>query len=80
MENYKGFKKEIVEISGRDAIIVHPDKPNGKWALKTEYFEAFPDVQVKLLELGYYVAHIPSITRWHKESDTDARKALADWC
>ncbi len=31
---------EKVEISGRAAIIVHPEKPNGKWALKTEHFEA----------------------------------------
>ena len=79
MEDFKGFKMEKVEISGREAIIVHPEKPNGKWALKTEYFGAFPDVQVKLLELGYYVTHIPSTTRWYNESDTDARKDLADY-
>ena len=68
---------ETTELLGREVIICHPEKPNGKWALKTEYFWAFPEVQNALLEMGYYVAYIASKTRWHHPSDTDARAALA---
>ena len=68
---------EHVEIANREVIICHPEKPNGKWALKTEYFNAFPEVQNLLLGMGYYVAHIKNITRWHHPSDTDARAELA---
>lgn len=70
---------EVVEINGREAIICHPEKPNGKWALKTEYFDSFPEVQDKLLELGYYVAHIKNKTRWTHPSDTDARAELCKY-
>lgn len=69
--------QEITELNGREVIICHPEKPNGKWAMKTEYFAAFPDVQNTLLQMGYYVAHIKNKTRWHHKSDTEARAELA---
>ena len=69
--------KEIIELNGREVIIMHPEKPIGKWALKTEYFNAFPAVQNTLLDMGYYIAYIKNTTRWHHSSDTDAR---ADLC
>ena len=71
--------QEIMELEGREVIICHPDKPNGKWALKTEYFNAFPEVQNTLLEMGYYIAHIKNKTRWVHPSDTDARASLAEY-
>lgn len=79
MENYNGFQLERIKFNGRELIIVHPNKANGKWAIKTEYFDAFPDVQIKLLEMGYYVVHLKNITRWHDPSDTDARAELAEY-
>jgi len=79
MENYNGYGLEKIEIGGMEAVIVHPKKPNGKWALKTEYFPAFPGVQLKLLELGYYVAHVTSKTRWYCEEDNKRRAELAEY-
>ena len=76
---HKDYKTITTKIDDREAIIVIPDKPNGKWALKTEYITAFPDVQNELLSLGYYVAHIKNITRWHHPTDTDARAKLAEY-
>ncbi len=70
---------EYVEVVGREVTICHPEKPNGKWALKTEYFDSFPDVQNILLSMGYYIVHIKNITRWHHPSDTDARAELAKY-
>lgn len=70
---------EEVELNGRRTIICHPDMPNGRWALKTEYFNAFPDVQNTLLDMGYYVVHIKNKTRWHHPDDTDARAILAKY-
>ncbi len=80
MEDYKGYKKETVSVCGRRAYIIHPNiTPTGKWAMKTEYFEAFPAVQLKLLELGYYVAYIENKTRWYVEEDNDAKAELAEY-
>ena len=53
--------------------------PNGKWALKTEYFDAFPDVQLALLEKGYHLAYSQNKTRWYYPEDTLVHGALANY-
>jgi len=60
-------------------LIVCPAKgtENGKWVLKTEYFDAFPNIQIELLKHGYHLAHIKNLTRWHMAEDTEARAELA---
>ena len=80
-ENFHGFRKETVKIADRDAIIVYPEKEmsNGRWVLKTEYFDAFPDTEIKLLEKGYHVANIATKSRWYIKEDNLAKKALADY-
>ncbi|MBQ6998582.1 MAG: alpha/beta fold hydrolase [Clostridia bacterium] len=79
MENWNGYKLEKEIFEGRELITVFPEKSNGKWAIKTEYFDAFPDVQIKLLDMGYHIFHIKNITRWHKWEDTEARANLAEY-
>jgi len=80
-ENWFGYNLEHKEIFGRDAVIVYPKEgtENGKWALKTEYFGAFPDTEIKLLEKGYHIAHIATKTRWYIHEDNKAKAALAEY-
>ena len=80
-EDFYGYKLCRVNICDREAIIVYPKEgtANGKWALKTEYFGAFPDTEIKLLEKGYHIAHIATKTRWYIKEDNVAKKALADY-
>ena len=77
MEKWNGFDMEKTIFKGRELITVYPEKSNGKWAIKTEYFEAFPDVQIRLLELGYHIFHIKNHTRWHIDEDSEKRAELA---
>lgn len=79
MEMWNGFKMEKTELAGRELIIVYPEKPNGRWVLKTEYFGAFPETELKLVEKGYHIAHIKNQTRWHVWKDTEARAELAKY-
>lgn len=79
MEIWNGFKLEKSIFEGRELITVYPETPNGKWALKTEYFGAFPEVEIELLKLGYHLFHVKNITRWHKWEDTDTRAKLAEY-
>lgn len=79
MDMFNGFRLERTTLNGREVLISHPDKPNGKWALKTEYFEAFPAVQTELLKRGYYVAHIVTKTRWYCPEDTVKKAELAEY-
>ena len=77
MEMWNGFKKETTQLDGRELIIVYPEKPNGRWVLKTEYFGAFPETEIKLVQKGYHLVHIRNKTRWHVPEDTEARASLA---
>lgn len=75
---YHGYEQTEITINDRKAIIVKPKgKKNGKWALKTEYFDAFPEVQLELLREGYHLAYSENITRWYNPDDTEAHKELA---
>ena len=79
-ENWNGFNLERFTLNGADALIVYPKEgtANGKWMLKTEYFGAFPDAEIKLLEKGYHLAHIQTKTRWHIDSDDENKKVLCE--
>ena len=41
------------QFDGRDAIVVRPDNPNGKWIWKTEFFDGFDKSEQALLGMGY---------------------------
>lgn len=79
MELWNGFQLKRESFEGRELIIVFPQKANGKWAIKTEYFDAFPEVQIELLRQGYHIVHIKNITRWHVWEDTDIRAKVAKY-
>ena len=40
-------------FNGYTVRVERPEKPNGKWIWKTEFFHAFDDAEQKLLEMGY---------------------------
>ena len=48
--------------------------PNGKWALKTHYFTAFPQTECELLSRGWHIAFQTNRTSWATEDDVE-RKA-----
>ncbi len=63
--SFEGFPCKLIKPNG---------KPNGKWALKTEYFTAFPKTEEVLLARGWHIAFQENKTRWAMEDDVE-RKA-----
>ena len=63
---WHGYRAEKFEFEGRESILVFPDKPRegNPWLLKTEYWGAFPDVEVRLLGEGFHVAFQKNENRW----------------
>ena len=62
------------QFEGRRAVLVKPDcEANGKWAIYTEYFWAFPNTAIELLERGWHIAFLENINRWGLEADQEAR-------
>lgn len=66
---------------GRDAKLVCPTTPtkNKNWVLKTEYFDAFPTVELSMLQKGYHVAFISNINRWGLQEDLDIKLRFRDF-
>ncbi len=80
IENWNGFPFREGEFMGMPYIVISPkENPNGKWAIKTEYFGAFPQTEIALLEKGYHVAHIDNAERYCPDSVTKTQAAFIDF-
>lgn len=76
MSDFYGFQRIDFEFDGRNAIVVLPERPNGKLVLKTEYFGAFPEVEVELVKNGFTLAHVKNTNRWGSEDNVDRQAAF----
>lgn len=74
-ETWFGYEMTRFTFEDREAIIVFPKsvRSGSPWALKTEYWNAFPDVEVRLLEQGYHVAYVKNNHRWFTREECDAK-------
>lgn len=79
--SWHGFQKLDFEFKGRHAILVFPNKENktSNWLLKTEYFGAFPNLEIEMLKKGWHLAYLSNITRWCVDEDLDLKKDFADY-
>ncbi len=73
MSDFYGFEEMRFSFEGKDAVVVFANTQNrsNKWLLKTEYFGAFPELEVMMLKKGYNVAHVENTSRWCLEEDTE---------
>ena len=62
----------VVVKEGNHAEVIKPNcKPNGKWALKTEYHGAFPESEIELLNRGWHIAFNKNDNRWAEPRDLE---------
>lgn len=75
------FKRIDFEFEDRRAIIVFPADANktGKWLLKTEYFDAFQELELEFVRLGYHLAYLSNMNRWGRDEDQDAKARFRDY-
>ena len=73
---WNGFECTEFEFEGYEATVVFPKikTENPTLAVKTEYFNAFPETEIALLENGFYLGYIDNKNRWGVDEDLD-RKA-----
>lgn len=81
METWNGFKKIDFTFEGRNAILVFPDDSNktNQWLLKTEYWDAFPNLEIEMVKQGWHLAYIQNKTRWCLDEDLDLKQRFADF-
>lgn len=76
MGMWNGFEQKEFEFDGHKARVIIPKVKTEKpvLAVKTEYFNAFPETEIRLLENGFYLGYIENDNRWGTDADLD-RKA-----
>lgn len=73
-ELWNGFEMETFEFEGQQAHVVFPKEgtANGRLALKTVYWGAFPHAaEIPLLEQGFHLCFVKYSSRWGREEDLD---------
>ena len=77
---WNGFKRADFKFEERDALIVFPkSEKNGKWMMKMEYFNAFPILEIELLNRGWCLLYLKNKNRWGTDDDSDAKARFADF-
>lgn len=78
---WNGFECEEFEFDGYPAKIIMPKKraENACLILKTEYFGAFPEAEIALLEKGYFLGFVKNENRWGLRSDVDRKAAFVKY-
>lgn len=69
---WHGYRLEEGSFDGKRTIVVLPEESsgNGRLAIKTEYWDAFPfAVEVDLLKSGFTLCYIENDNRWGTPSD-----------
>ena len=78
---YHGFRRADFTFEGKPAVIVFPDKADeqGRWMLKMEYFDAFPNLELELVRRGWHLCYLENDNRWGTDSDADRKARFADY-
>lgn len=72
---WRGYGYEEMQFEGKHALVVFPVKANGYLAIKTEYWDAFPEaIEDGLLQSGFHLCFVQNENRWGTDVDLD-RKA-----
>ena len=75
------FNTRELVFSDREAFIVYPKtRSNGRLLFKTEYMDAFPGVDIAMLERGYHLIHIKHYSRWSTDEELEIMAEFVRYC
>ena len=81
-QDWFGYKRLNFKFEDRSAFIVFPNHEgwgSGHWMCKMEYADAFPELEIDLLENGFHRVYMENKNRWGTDIDHDARVRFADY-
>lgn len=71
---FHGFCCEEFEFENTSGIVVKPDvKPNNKIVFKTEYWDAFPELETEFIKRGFHLVHVKNENRLANRSNCDLK-------
>ncbi len=79
-ETFHGFLCEKFDFEDTVGYIVKPNcAPNGRIAFKTEYWDAFPEIEIELLKRGFHLVHVKNKTRLANKEDIDTKARFIEY-
>lgn len=81
MEKWNGFDLVDFDFEGKKAKVVFPkESKKGVYpAIKTEYWDAFPAVEIALLERGIPLCWVENESRFATKADSDRKARLIEY-
>ena len=78
---WNGFRRLDFEFEGYPAILVLPKEANAarRLAIKTEYFDAFPETEIAMVAAGYHLCYLKNRSRWATDDDCERKKNFIDF-
>lgn len=80
---WNGFEIKEFDFEGKTARIVFPkdgtEDKEKNWMFKTEYWNAFPAIEIALLNKGFHLVNIENESRFATKEDCDRKARLADY-
>ena len=78
---WHGADRYDFTIAGRSAIMIVPDNPlpGNPWIWRPAFFDAFPSVDIAMLEQGYHIAYYNVTDEWARPSSLRAGKEFFDY-
>ena len=79
---YDGLKQINFKFKNKTAIALmleDESKRNGKTVFKTEYFAAFPSLQLAFVRKGYTLIFVENRNRWGTDSEIDDQIEFIDY-
>ena len=79
-DTWNGFACTAFTFEDHPAIVVFPHgESNGRLALKTEYWGAFPQTELLLLQKGFHLCYIQNDNRWGTAADLDRKARFVEF-
>ena len=75
-EFWYGYDMEMLVFEDMPGMMVFPKAgtANGRLAIKTEYWNAFPEaIELALVEAGFHLCYIKNVNRWGLQEDVDRK-------
>ena len=76
--NWNGFRCEEFIFENKPAVLVFPREgtARGQLAVKMEYWDAFPEIELQLVAQGFHLAYVQNENRWATKADCDRKARL----
>ena len=73
-KSFHGFKCKEFDFEDRIGYVVSPDSnSNNRIVFKTEYWDAFPELEIEFLKRGFHLVHVKNATRLANRNNCDMK-------